>query len=159
MSHLETSNADSAQSKDAWNENLELLMSSTVCLLSADCLLGQILFRAAGHLENFPSCFPLLDVNVCTKQKLRLIVKPTLWGTSPSSIHGAPTQRLHNRAVAVRCILRRWPRKYVTRALHVHRRPRRATRTNVARALLLATSSSPIFTCVSQDQRYQESWS
>ena len=27
-----------------------------VCLLSADCLLGQILFRAAGHLENFPSC-------------------------------------------------------------------------------------------------------
>ena len=32
-------------------------MSSAVCLLSADCLLGQILFRAAGHLENFPSCF------------------------------------------------------------------------------------------------------
>ena len=57
MSHLETSNADSAQSKDVWNENLEFLMSSAVCLLSADCLLGQILFRAAGHLENFPSCW------------------------------------------------------------------------------------------------------
>ena len=56
MSHLETSNADSAQSKDVWNENLEFLMSSAVCLLSAYCLLGQILFRAAGHLENFPSC-------------------------------------------------------------------------------------------------------
>ena len=57
LSHLETSNADSAQSKYVWNENLELLMSSTVCLLSADFLLVQILFRAAGHLENFPSCF------------------------------------------------------------------------------------------------------
>ena len=56
MSHLETSNADIAQSKDVWNENLELMMSSAVCLLSADCLLGKILFRAAGHLENFPSC-------------------------------------------------------------------------------------------------------
>ena len=55
-SHLETSNDDIAQSKDVWNENLELLMSSAVCLLSADCLLGKILFRAAGHLENFPSC-------------------------------------------------------------------------------------------------------
>ena len=32
-------------------------MSSAVCLLSTDCLLGQILFRAAGYLENFPSCF------------------------------------------------------------------------------------------------------
>ena len=32
-------------------------MSSAVSLLSADCLVGQILFRAAGHLENFPSCF------------------------------------------------------------------------------------------------------
>ena len=40
MSHLETSNADSAQSKDVWNENLEFLMSSAVCLLSADCLLS-----------------------------------------------------------------------------------------------------------------------
>ena len=40
MSHLETSNADSAQSKDVWNENLEFLMSSAVCLLSADCLLN-----------------------------------------------------------------------------------------------------------------------
>ena len=38
MSHLETSNADSAQSKDVWNENLEFLMSSADCLLSADCL-------------------------------------------------------------------------------------------------------------------------
>ena len=38
MSHLETFNADSAQSKDVWNENLELLMSSADCLLSADCL-------------------------------------------------------------------------------------------------------------------------
>ena len=57
MSHLETSNADSAQSKDVWNENLEFLMSSAVCLLSADCLLDQILFCAAGHLENFPSCY------------------------------------------------------------------------------------------------------
>ena len=56
LSHLEISNADSAQSKDVWNENLELLMSSSVCLLSDDCLLGQKLFRAAGHLENFPSC-------------------------------------------------------------------------------------------------------
>ena len=35
MSHLETSNADSAQSKDVWNENLEFLMSSAVCLLLA----------------------------------------------------------------------------------------------------------------------------
>ena len=50
LCHLETSDADSAQSKDDWNENLEFLMSS------ADCLLGQILFCAAGHLENFPSC-------------------------------------------------------------------------------------------------------
>ena len=56
MSHLETSNADSAQRKDDWNENLEFLMGSGACLLFADCLLGQILFRAAGHLENFPSC-------------------------------------------------------------------------------------------------------
>ena len=55
-SHLETSNADSAQIKYVWNENLEMLMSSTVYLLSADCLLVQILFRAACHLENFPSC-------------------------------------------------------------------------------------------------------
>ena len=39
-SHLETSNADSAQSKDVWNENLEFLMGSAVCLLSADCLLS-----------------------------------------------------------------------------------------------------------------------
>ena len=38
MSHLETSNADSAQSKDVWNENLEFLMSSADCLLSADSL-------------------------------------------------------------------------------------------------------------------------
>ena len=35
MSHLETSNADSAQSKDVGKENLELLMSSAVCLLLA----------------------------------------------------------------------------------------------------------------------------
>ena len=32
MSHLETSNADSAQSKDVWNENLEFLRSSADCL-------------------------------------------------------------------------------------------------------------------------------
>ena len=38
MSHLETSNADSAQSKDVWNENLEFLRSSADCLISADCL-------------------------------------------------------------------------------------------------------------------------
>ena len=38
------------------DENLEFLMSSADCLLSVDCLLGQILFRADGHLENFPSC-------------------------------------------------------------------------------------------------------
>ena len=57
LSHLETSNADSAQIKDVWNENLEFLMSSAVCLLSADCIPGQILFRSAGHLENFPSCY------------------------------------------------------------------------------------------------------
>ena len=63
LSHLETSNADSAQSKYVWNENLELLMSSTVCLLSADCLLVQILFRAAGHLENFPSCFGCFGIH------------------------------------------------------------------------------------------------
>ena len=54
MNHLETSDADSAQSKDVWNENLELLMSLADCLLSADCLLVQILFLAAGHLENSP---------------------------------------------------------------------------------------------------------
>ena len=38
MSHLETSNADTAQSKEVWNENLEFLRSSADCLLSADCL-------------------------------------------------------------------------------------------------------------------------
>ena len=38
MSHLEASNADCAQSKDVWNENLEFLMSSADCLLLADCL-------------------------------------------------------------------------------------------------------------------------
>ena len=38
MSQLETSNADSAQSKDVWNEKLEFFMSSADCLLSADCL-------------------------------------------------------------------------------------------------------------------------
>ena len=38
MSHLETSNADSAQSKDVGNDNLEFLMSSADCLLAADCL-------------------------------------------------------------------------------------------------------------------------
>ena len=32
MSHLETSNAETAQSKDVWNENLEFLMSSADCL-------------------------------------------------------------------------------------------------------------------------------
>ena len=37
MSHLETFDADSAQSKDVWNENLEFLMGSAVCLLSAVC--------------------------------------------------------------------------------------------------------------------------
>ena len=42
MSHLETSNADSAQSKDVWNENLDILMGSAVCLLSADCLLSHL---------------------------------------------------------------------------------------------------------------------
>ena len=36
MSHLETSDAVSVQSKDVWNENLEFLMSSAGCLLSAD---------------------------------------------------------------------------------------------------------------------------
>ena len=41
MSHLETSNADSAQSKDVWNENLEFLMSSADFLRSADCLQNQ----------------------------------------------------------------------------------------------------------------------
>ena len=38
MSHFETSNADTAESKDVWNENLEFLRSSADCLLSADCL-------------------------------------------------------------------------------------------------------------------------
>ena len=42
MSYLETSDADSAQSKDVWNENLEFLMGSAVCLLSADCLLSHL---------------------------------------------------------------------------------------------------------------------
>ena len=37
-----TSNADSAQSKVVWNENLEFLTSSAVCLLSADCLLSYL---------------------------------------------------------------------------------------------------------------------
>ena len=32
MSHLETSNANSAKSKDDWNENLEFFMSSADCL-------------------------------------------------------------------------------------------------------------------------------
>ena len=36
QSHLETSNTDSAQSKDVWNENLDILMGSAVCLLSVD---------------------------------------------------------------------------------------------------------------------------
>ena len=36
-------------------------MISVVCLLSADYLLGQILFRAAGHLENFPSCYGVIS--------------------------------------------------------------------------------------------------
>ena len=59
LSHLETSNADSAQSKYVKNENLEFLMSLAVCLLLAVCFftIGQILFGAAGHLENFPSCY------------------------------------------------------------------------------------------------------
>ena len=42
MSHLETSNADSAQSKDVCNENLEFLMSAADCLLSADYLLSHL---------------------------------------------------------------------------------------------------------------------
>ena len=42
MSHIETSNADSAQSKDVRNENLEFLMSSAVCLLSANCVLSHL---------------------------------------------------------------------------------------------------------------------
>ena len=33
MSHLETSNADTALSKDDWNENSEFLISSADCLL------------------------------------------------------------------------------------------------------------------------------
>ena len=42
MSHLETSNADTAQIKDVCNENLEIFMSSGVCVLSADCLLNHL---------------------------------------------------------------------------------------------------------------------
>ena len=38
MCHLKTSNAHTDQGKDVWNENLEFLMSSADCLLSADCL-------------------------------------------------------------------------------------------------------------------------
>ena len=38
MSHLETSDADGAQSKDVWNKKLEFLRCSADCLLSADCL-------------------------------------------------------------------------------------------------------------------------
>ena len=38
MNHLETSDADSVQSNDVLNENLEFSMSSADCLLSADCL-------------------------------------------------------------------------------------------------------------------------
>ena len=41
MSHLETYNADTAQSKDDWNENLEFSMNSADCLLSADYLQNQ----------------------------------------------------------------------------------------------------------------------
>ena len=38
MIYLETSNADSAQSKEVWNENLEISMSSADCLFAAECL-------------------------------------------------------------------------------------------------------------------------
>ena len=40
MSHLETHNAKSAQSKVVLNENLEFLTWSAVCLRSADCFGG-----------------------------------------------------------------------------------------------------------------------
>ena len=33
ISHYWASNTETAQSKDVWNENLEYLMSSAVCLL------------------------------------------------------------------------------------------------------------------------------
>ena len=52
MSHLETSNADSAQSKDVWNENLEFLMNSDDCLLSADSLLSHLETSNADSAQN-----------------------------------------------------------------------------------------------------------
>ena len=39
MSCLEASDTETAQSKDVWNEKLEFLRWSVVCLLSAVCLL------------------------------------------------------------------------------------------------------------------------
>ena len=48
MSHLETFNADSAESKDVWNENLEFLMNSAVSLHSAVCLLLAIITDRAS---------------------------------------------------------------------------------------------------------------
>ena len=56
-------------------------MSSAVCLLSTDCLLGQIIFRAAGHLENFPSCLGrehLRTGYVKKKKKYRVMSVATL---------------------------------------------------------------------------------
>ena len=46
ISHLEAADTETAQSNDVWNENLEFLRWSAVCLLSADCLL-----ITKNHLE------------------------------------------------------------------------------------------------------------
>ena len=55
-----------------------IFISSAVCLLSADCLLGQILFRAAGHLENFPSCYSSVGHPVVLETLLKSLLKSLL---------------------------------------------------------------------------------
>ena len=42
INHLEASDTEIAQSNDVWNENLEFLRRSAVCLLSAVCLFQHI---------------------------------------------------------------------------------------------------------------------
>ena len=55
ISHLEASDTETAQSKDVWNENLEFLRWSVVCLLSAVCLLFQISHLEASDTETAQS--------------------------------------------------------------------------------------------------------
>ena len=52
MSSLGASNTEEAQSKDVWNENLEFLRWSAVCLFSAVCLLFPISSLGASKTEN-----------------------------------------------------------------------------------------------------------